>query len=104
MPLPKVFSGRRRRRFAYLVANGVAQAGVAVATAMLVKHGFDRLITPQAPLPLREGLVFAIGLSLAIVAGAWLRWRGHLDAEHLGQGLHSRSPPEAISPRRQDWR
>lgn len=86
MPLPSVLSGRRRLRFAYLVANGVAQAGVAVATAMLVKNGFDRLITPQAPLPWREGLVFASGLSLAIVLGAWLRWRGHLDAEHLGQG------------------
>ena len=47
MPLPKVLAGRRRLRFAALVANGVAQAGVAIATAMLVRHGFDRLITPQ---------------------------------------------------------
>ena len=86
MRLPAVLSGRRRLRFAYLVANGVAQAGVAVATALLVKNGFDRLIAPQAPLPLREAGVFAGGLSLAIALGAWLRWRGHLDAEHLGQG------------------
>ncbi len=86
MRLPSVLTGRRRLRFAYLVANGVAQAGVAVATALLVKNGFDRLISPQAPLPLREAGLFAAGLSLAIVLGAWLRWRGHLDAEHLGQG------------------
>lgn len=86
MPLPKVLAGRRRLRFAALVANGVAQAGVAIATAMLVRHGFDRLITPQTPLPISEGAMFAAGLCAAIVAGAWLRWRGHLDAEHLGQG------------------
>ncbi len=86
MRLPSVLTGRRRLRFAYLVANGVAQAGVAVATALLVKNGFDRLISPQAPLPLREAGLLAAGLSLAIVLGAWLRWRGHLDAEHLGQG------------------
>ena len=86
MRLPPVLSGRRRLRFAYLVTNGVAQAGVAVATALLVKNGFDRLISPQAPLQLREAGLFAAGLSLAIAVGAWLRWRGHLDAEHLGQG------------------
>ncbi len=86
MRLPAVLSGRRRRRFGYLVANGISQAGVAVATALLVKNGFDRLIAPQAPLPLREAVLFAAGLSLAIAFGAWLRWRGHLDAEHLGQG------------------
>ena len=85
MRLPAVLSGRRRRRFAYLVANGISQAGVAVATALLVKNGFDRLIAPQTPLPLREAVLLAAGLSLAIAIGAWLRWRGHLDAEHLGQ-------------------
>ncbi|MDJ0972368.1 MAG: ABC transporter ATP-binding protein [Kiloniellales bacterium] len=86
MRLPAVLSGRRRQRFGYLVANGISQAGVAVATALLVKNGFDRLIAPQAPLLLREAVLFAAGLSLAIAIGAWLRWRGHLDAEHMGQG------------------
>ena len=86
MRLPAVLSGRRRLRFAYLVANGIAQAGVAVATALLVKNGFDRLIAPQAPFPLDEAGAFAAGLSVTIAFGAWLRWRGHLDAEHLGQG------------------
>ena len=90
MPLPPVLSGRRRLRFAYLVANGIAQAGVAVATAMLVKNGFDQMIGSEAGLPLREMALFAGGLCLAILGGAWLRWRGHLDAEHLGQGyVHS---------------
>ena len=86
MSLPPVLSGRRRLRFAALVANGVAQAGVAVATALLVKNGFDRLILPDAALQLGSAAFFAGGLTLAIGLGAWLRWRGHLDAEHLGQG------------------
>ncbi|MCG8400597.1 MAG: hypothetical protein MJA84_03265, partial [Firmicutes bacterium] len=90
MPLPPVLSGRRRLRFAYLVANGIAQAGVAVATAMLVKNGFDQMIGSDAGLPLGEMALFAGGLCLAILGGAWLRWRGHLDAEQLGQGyVHS---------------
>ena len=86
MSLPPVLAGRRRLRFAALVANGIAQAGVAVATALLVKNGFDRLILPDAALQLRPAALFAGGLTLAIGLGAWLRWRGHLDAEQLGQG------------------
>jgi len=63
---------------------------VAVATAMLVKNGFDQMIGSEAGLPLAEMALFAGGLCLAILGGAWLRWRGHLDAEQLGQGyVHS---------------
>ena len=86
MPLPTVLSGRRRWRFAYLVANGVGQAGVAVATAMLVQNGFDTLVSSGAPLSARTAAIFVGGLTTALVVGAWLRWRAHIDAEHLGQG------------------
>ena len=85
-PLPRILSGRRRVRFAYLVANGVAQAAVAVASALLVKDGFDALVTSGEPLSPERGLVFGGGLLAAVGAGAWLRWRGHVDAEELGQG------------------
>ena len=89
MSLPRVLSGRRRLRFAYLVANGVCQAGVAVATALLVKQGFDQLIANPgaagAAGSANAMLLFGAGLLGAILAGAWLRWRGHLDAEILGQ-------------------
>lgn len=86
MSLPPVLSGARRRRFAFLVANGIGQAGVAVATALLVKNGFDTLVTSKAAWAPGDALAFAAGLSAAILGGAWLRWRGHVDAEHLGQG------------------
>ena len=86
MSLPRVLSGRRRWRFGYLVANGVAQAAVAVATARLVQTGFDTLVSAARPMTWSDAGVFGGGLAAAIAAGAWLRWRSHLDAEHLGQG------------------
>lgn len=85
MALPKVLAGRRRLRFAYLVANGVAQAGIAVVTALLVKSGFDQLIGRPGDSALDTAALFGGGLAGVIVLGAWLRWRGHYDAEVLGQ-------------------
>ena len=93
MPLPRILTGRRRLRFAYLVANGVAQAGVAVGTAMLVRSAFDTLVSPSAAPavpPIDAALVFGGALTATVLIGAWLRWRSHVDAEHLGQSyVHS---------------
>lgn len=83
--LPKIFSGDRRLRFAYLVANGIGQAGVAVVTALLVQLGFDDFVTAGHPLAWQMAMVFGGGLGGMVALGAWLRWRGHLDAEKLGQ-------------------
>jgi ABC-type multidrug transport system fused ATPase/permease subunit len=85
MALPRVLSGQRRTLFGFLVANGICQAGVAVISALLVKNGFDSLVTSEAPLTLHKALYFGGGLMAAILFGALLRWRGHLDAERLGQ-------------------
>ena len=90
MPLPRVLSGKRRHSFAYLVANGVAQAGTAVLTALLVKRGFDNLVLRDTPMDPASAGVFAGGLTLCIAATAWLRWRSQVDAEELGQSyIHS---------------
>ncbi len=86
MSLPPLLSGRRRIRFTGLVANGVAQAGLAVATALLVQRGFDALVVERAPVAVGPSIVLGGSLLLAIGATAWLRWRGHLDAAELGEG------------------
>ena len=70
---------------AALVANGIGQAACAVATALLVKHGFDSLISSRAPLSLAAALAFGGGLIATILLTAWLRWRSQLDGELLGQ-------------------
>ncbi len=86
MSLPAVLSGKRRLWFGYLVANGIGQAGVAVGMAMLVKLGFDTLVTSGQPPSTENAAIFGGGFLAVIAAAAWLRWRSHLDAEHLGQG------------------
>lgn len=85
MSLPAVLSGKRRLRFVYLVANGFGQAATAVATALLVKHGFDTLVSSRAAMSWATAALFGGGLAASIVVSAWLRWRGHVDAEQLGQ-------------------
>jgi ATP-binding cassette, subfamily B, bacterial len=83
--LPIILDGPRRTRFVFLVLNGVGQALLAVATAILVKQGFDQLVGVKQT-PSREAvLYFAGALGAITVATSWLRWRGHLDAEILGQ-------------------
>ena len=86
MDLPGVMAGDRRRLLVALVANGCAQACAAVSTALLVRQAFDRLIIASAPTGNGAILLLAVAMSAAIAATAWLRWRGNLDAERLGQG------------------
>lgn len=84
--LPRVLQGPRLRLFGRLVANGVGQAGAAVGTALLVRHGFDTLVSAGQPLTASLALIFGGGLIASIVVTAWLRWRAQIDAEKLGQG------------------
>ena len=86
MELPRIIAGGRRGLLLRLVANGGGQAAAAVATALLVRHGFDRLImAPGADAPGSIPLLAGLMLT-ATAATAWLRWRANLDAEQLGQG------------------
>lgn len=94
MTIPRILQGRRRTLLARLVANGLAQAGVAVGTAWLIKRVFDHMLTPALSqqssaigLGIDPGLIWA-GLGLAAAAGAiaWLRMMERVDAERMGQG------------------
>lgn len=85
MGLPSVIAAERRGPLAALVANGVGQAAAAVATALLVRQGFDRLIIAPAA-GAEPILLLALAMVSLVAATAWLRWRGNLDAERLGQG------------------
>lgn len=95
MNIPRVLQGRRRTLLARLVANGLAQAGVAVGTAWLVKRVFDHMLTSplsqqSSAIGIDLGLIWA-GLGLAAAAGAiaWLRMMERVDAERMGQGYAS---------------
>lgn len=83
--LPAILIGKRRGHFAWLVANGVAQAGVAVGMALLIQRGFDELVLAATPPPVSNALLFGAGLLGVALLGALLTWRAHIDAEKLGQ-------------------
>ncbi|GAB4223603.1 MAG: ABC transporter ATP-binding protein [Kiloniellaceae bacterium] len=85
MKLPALFSGSRRRDFALLLVNGALQAAAAVATALLVRSGFDALITTGAGGEGLQGMLVVGGLIGIAAASAALRFREHLDAERVGQ-------------------
>ncbi|WP_340117112.1 ABC transporter ATP-binding protein [Pelagibius sp. 7325] len=87
MKLPRLFAGSRRRDFALLVVNGGVQAAGAVATALLVHAGFDRLIAGEGADGGGMGQsAWIVGILIGIaVVNAWLRYREHVDAERVGQ-------------------
>ena len=85
MGLPGLLSGNRRRLLVYLLANGAGQAVLTVATAVLVRYGFDHLVMAPGTLEWQPvSLLFLVMLG-SILTTAWLRWRGNVDAESLGQ-------------------
>jgi ABC-type multidrug transport system fused ATPase/permease subunit len=83
--LPRLLAGRRPLRLSALVANGIAQAGLAIGIALLVEATFNRVVAGGA-----EGSVGALAPLLAALTGAALafgvlRARERVDAERLGQ-------------------
>jgi ABC-type multidrug transport system fused ATPase/permease subunit len=83
--MPRLLSGGRRRLFIYLLANGVFQAILAVATALLVRYGFDHLVMSPGSLEWQPVSLLLLAMLCSILLTAWLGWRGNLDAESLGQ-------------------
>ena len=81
--LPRVLTRERRRFFAALVANGLAQAAILVGVAFLTRYCFDAIGTDAARTDLQlaaaGGLVGLGGLLL------WLRTVERTTAERLGQ-------------------
>ncbi len=85
MPLPRIFSGPRRRLFTRLIFIGFAQAGVTVLTALIIKFIFDQWITGGGAEFNQQMLIVATTLVFTTCIAALLRYRERVDAEHLGQ-------------------
>jgi ABC-type multidrug transport system fused ATPase/permease subunit len=83
--LPKLVTGRRRRRLTLLVGNGVGQAVTATVTVLLVEATFDRLLARGDDGSVAALLPYAGGLALSALAFGYLRARERADAERLGQ-------------------
>jgi len=102
--MPRTLGGGRWRTMVLLVANGVAQAAAAVATALAAENLFGLLGSP-APSNRSDVASAALVLAAAAVAMAGLRGRERVDAERLGQSythrlrLHLFQHLTAMSPR-----
>jgi ATP-binding cassette subfamily B protein/subfamily B ATP-binding cassette protein MsbA len=70
---------------ARLVGIGFAQAGMTIATALLVQYAFDRWVTPADADIEIAGLAILLALLAATGIHAWLRLRERVEAERLGQ-------------------
>ncbi len=84
--IPQTLQGPRRILLGRLVANGLAQAGVAVGTAWLIKMVFDHMLIPQSHSIDPELIWEGLGLLTAAGTIAWLRMMERVDVERIGQG------------------
>jgi ATP-binding cassette, subfamily B, bacterial len=84
MKAPKPFAGSRRTGFVRLCAIAFAQAGIAAATAFLVRRVFDEVATGAENWdPAKIGTLISLA-TIALVL-AWLRRCERIEAEALGQ-------------------
>ena len=85
MRIRSIIKGRRYRLFVRLVANGMCQAILTIALALLIRLTFDRFITLDGPHP--SNMVIFVGCGLVMIAfcTSWLRIRERIDSEQLGQ-------------------
>ncbi len=85
MPAPKALNSRRLPILVRLIANAFGQAAMTIATAYLVRYGFDHLIKRQHLDTLEPLLLIGLGLAIAAAMIAWLRLIERIDAERMGQ-------------------
>ena len=85
MELPLVMNRARRWGLLRLGSIGMAQAGVAVVTALLIRALFDGLTGAETSRREDETLILGLGLCLSVLALAWLRLQENVQAERLGQ-------------------
>lgn len=84
MILPPLLKGRRRKHFAALVINGLAQAIVAIGFAKASKTLFDQQFQSAAAAS-PQWVELSAGLIILVLIIASLRRRERIDAELLGQ-------------------
>ncbi len=82
--IPRILTGHRRWLMVRLILNGMAQAGMMITTAWLVKITFDGFITP-ANSAVPSLLWCGAGLALTGIGIALLRVTERIDAERMGQ-------------------
>lgn len=85
MRIRSVIKGRRYRLLVRLVANGMCQAILTIALALLIRLAFDRFITSAGPRPINMVIFIGCGLVMIAVCTSWLRMRERIDSEQLGQ-------------------
>lgn len=85
MKLPPIFNKARTNIFIRLVINGLAQSGTHIATILLVRRAFDRLIRKTGDIQVDIMLQIGIGLGIAAICYGWLRMVERVDAEKMGQ-------------------
>ena len=87
MSLPSLLGAGRARQFAGLIGCGVAQVGVAVGTAYLVRHSFDAFLRSDQALDTTALTLMLAGF--AGIAGALILFRTleRATAEALGQSF-----------------
>ncbi|MCK5244119.1 MAG: hypothetical protein KAJ90_02530, partial [Desulfobacterales bacterium] len=85
MNLPPIIKGARISIFVRLLANGLAQAFVTIATILLIRLAFDHLITTSQAGELNLTLGIGSGLIVTAVCMGWLSRMERVDAERMGQ-------------------
>lgn len=85
MKLPVITQGSRRHCLTWLLLNGLGQAGMVIAMALLMRTAFDQLIEADTTAGTVTTLSYLAGFSLIVIVNAGLRWRERFDAERLGQ-------------------
>ncbi len=85
MTIPPILQGYRRTMFVRLIANGLAQAGLAIGTAWLVREIFDGFLTVDHPVIDTYVVWLIIGVVTTAASISWLRMMERIDAERMGQ-------------------
>lgn len=84
-PLPDVFTGRRRRGLALVIAAGVGQGAVWAGLGVLMKTAFDRVAADGWAGAGRDAVLIFLALAIGGVAAGLLKWLAHVEAERVGQ-------------------
>ncbi len=83
--IPKILTDKRRWLLLRLVIIGMAQAGIAIISVLIVRYLFDQISTNPGDSFEHDLLIFSVVILILTLFNAWLKMAERVESERMGQ-------------------
>ncbi len=83
--IPKILTNKRKWLLLRLIIIGIAQAGIAIISVLIVRYLFDQISTHPGDVFEHDLLIFSAVIFTLTLFNAWLKMAERVESERMGQ-------------------